>query len=133
MAGTGLRRIFVVFAVALVAAVGAPRDAQALELPAGFSTVEQVAGLDGPTALAYAPDGRLFVAEKAGRVRVVGADGRLRAEPVIDISDHVNSYWDRGLLGIAVDAEFATNRSIYLLYVHEANGARSRPARRRRA
>lgn len=111
-----------VFAVALVAAVGAPRDAQALGLPAGFSTVEQVAGLDGPTALAYAPDGRLFVAEKAGRVRVVGADGHLRAEPVIDISDHVNSYWDRGLLGIAVDAEFATNRSIYLLYVHEANG-----------
>ena len=105
----------------LVAAVIAPGDAQALGLPEGFSTVEQVAGLDGPTALAYAPDGRLFVAEKAGRVRVVGADGRLHPEPVIDISDHVNSYWDRGLLGIAVDADFATNRSIYLLYVHEAN------------
>ena len=98
-----------------------PGDAPALELPEGFSTVEQVAGLDGPTALAYAPDGRLFVAEKAGRVRVVGADGRLHPTPVIDISDHVNSYRDRGLLGIAVDADFATNRSIYLLYVHEAN------------
>ena len=108
--------------VGLVAAACAPGDAAALELPAGFSTVEQVAGLDGPTALAYTPDGRLFVAEKAGRVRVVGADGRLHPEPVIDISDHVNSYWDRGLLGIAVDADFATNRSIYLLYVHEANG-----------
>ena len=57
-------------AVSLVAARHrAARDAQALELPAGFSTVEQVTGLDGPTALAYAPDGRLFVAEKAGRVR----------------------------------------------------------------
>ena len=110
-----------VLAVTLVAAVIAPRDARALELPANFSTVEQVAGLDGPTALAYAPDGRLFVAEKAGRVRVVGADGRLHPEPVIDISDHVNSYWDRGLLGIAVDADFASNRSVYLLYVHEAN------------
>ena len=116
-----MRRIYAVLALTLVAAVIAPGDAQALELPAGFSTVEQVAGLDGPTALAYAPDGRLFVAEKAGRVRVVGADGRLQPDPVIDISDHVNSYWDRGLLGIAVDADFATNRSIYLLYVHEAN------------
>ena len=115
------RRIYAVLAVTVVAAVIAPGDAQALGLPEGFSTVEQVAGLDGPTALAYAPDGRLFVAEKAGRVRVVGADGRLHPTPVIDISDHVNSYWDRGLLGIAVDADFATNRSIYLLYVHEAN------------
>ena len=33
----------------------------------------------------------------------------------------MNSYWDRGLLGIAVDADFATNRFVYLLYVHEAN------------
>ena len=54
-------------------------------------------------------------------MRVVSADGRLQADPVIDISDHVNAYWDRGLLGIAVDADFATNRSIYLLYVYEAN------------
>ena len=106
---------------AVVVAVIAPTDARALETPAGFSTVEQVRGLDGPTALAYAPDGRLFVAEKAGRVRVADAQGRLRPEPVIDISDHVNSYWDRGLLGIAVDADFATNRFVYLLYTHEAN------------
>ena len=68
-------------AVTLVVIVVGPCDARALGLPAGFSTVEQVAGLDGPTALAYAPDGRLFVAEKAGRVRVVGADGRLHPNP----------------------------------------------------
>ena len=119
--GTRLSRVFVVLAVSLVVVASAARDASALVLPAGFSTVEQVAGLDGPTALAYAPDGRLFVAEKAGRVRVVDAAGRLRPDPVIDISDHVNSYWDRGLLGIAVDTDFATNHSVYLLYVHEAN------------
>ena len=33
----------------------------------------------------------------------------------------MNSYWDRGLLGIAVDADFATNGFLYLLYVYEAN------------
>jgi glucose/arabinose dehydrogenase len=114
-------RLLVVLAAALAAVAFAPRDAVALDLPAGFSTVEVAAGLDGPTALAYAPDGRLFVAEKAGRVRVVDADGRLQPDPVIDISGHVNSYWDRGLLSIAVDPQFATNHYLYLLYVNETN------------
>ena len=54
-------------------------------------------------------------------MRVVSADGLLRREPVLDISDHVNSYWDRGLLGIAVDPTFASNRFVYLLYTYEAN------------
>jgi hypothetical protein len=113
--------LLVVFTAVLVAVGFAPRDAVALELPPGFSTVEIATGLDGPTALAYAPDGRMFVTEKAGRVRVVDATGRLQAEPVIDISNHVNSYWDRGLLGIAVDAQFVTNHYVYLLYVNETN------------
>ena len=68
-------------ALAVAVAVAPRATPSALELPPGFSTVEQVAGLDGPTALAYAPDGRLFIAEKAGRVRVVSADGRLQARP----------------------------------------------------
>jgi glucose/arabinose dehydrogenase len=83
--------------------------------------VEQVAGLDGPTALAYAPDGRLFIAEKAGRVRVADASGRLQRDPMIDLSDHVNAEVDRGLLGLAVDADFATNHLLYLLYTYEDN------------
>ncbi len=116
-----MRRIFAVFAVSLVALAAATHDARALELPAGFSTVELATGLDGPTALAYAPDGRLFIAEKAGRVRVVDAAGRLQPDPVIDIRDHVNSYWEHGLLGLAVDADFATNGFLYLLYVYEDN------------
>ena len=118
-----LRRHWFVFcAFALLALLAAPAAARAdLVLPPGFSTVEQATGLDGPTALAYAPDGRLFIAEKAGRVRVADVAGRLQHTPVIDISDHVNSYWDRGLLGIAVDADFATNHFLYLLYVNETN------------
>ena len=47
--------------------------------------------------------------------------GGCNPNPVIDISDHVNSYWDRGLLGIAVDANFAANHFLYLLYVNETN------------
>jgi glucose/arabinose dehydrogenase/PKD repeat protein len=68
--------------------------------------------------MAWAPDGRLFVAELHGVVRVA-VGGKTLPEPLIDISDHVNRTGDRGLLGIAVDADFETNHYLYLLYVHE--------------
>jgi glucose/arabinose dehydrogenase len=61
----------------------------------------------------------MFVAEKAGRVQVVRSDGTRDPVPLVDISDHVNSYLDRGLLGLAVDADFAANGYLYLLYTYE--------------
>ncbi len=76
-------------------------------------------GFSTPTAMAQAPDGRLFVAEKKGRVRVVDPGGTLRTTPLLDISARVNSYSDRGLLGIATDKDFADNGYLYLLYVYE--------------
>jgi glucose/arabinose dehydrogenase len=102
-------------AVVVLAGVLAP---PAGALPPNFEGKILADGLDAPTAMAWAPDGRLFVAEFAGRVRVVQG-GRLLDEPVIDISDHVNARFDRGLLGIAVDADFETNHFLYLLYVYE--------------
>src|SRR2546426_6860172 len=74
-------------------------------LPAGFEEQTLASGLTAPTAVAWAPDGRLFVTEKAGRVRVVAPDGTMQATPLLDISSHVNSWGDRGLLGIAVDPQ----------------------------
>ena len=38
---------------------------------------------------------------------------------MLDITGRVNSYWDRGLLGVAVDSDFANNRYIYLLYTYD--------------
>jgi glucose/arabinose dehydrogenase/PKD repeat protein len=95
--------------------------AAATSLPAGFQETTMVSGLDQPTAVAWTPDGRMLIAEKPGRVRVVSAAGQLAATPVIDISDHVNNYWDRGFLGIAVDASFTSNHYVYLLYTWESN------------
>jgi glucose/arabinose dehydrogenase len=83
-------------------------------LPDRFSEVTLADGLDAPTAVAYAPDGQLFIAEQPGRLRVVSAEGGLRATPVLDISSHVNDHGDRGLLGLALDASFATNGLVYL-------------------
>ena len=80
-------------------------------------------GLTAPTAVAWAPDGRTFIAEKRGQVRVVNAVGTLVATPLLDISAHVYNVGDRGMLGIAVDADFATNHYLYLLYVLQPPGA----------
>jgi glucose/arabinose dehydrogenase len=119
-----LGRWFLIGAFALFALVSAPAAARAdLSLPTGFSEVTVADRLADPTALAYAPDGRMFIAEKAGRLRVVSPAGSLVKAPVIDISGHVATAGDRGLLGIAVDAAFATNRFVYLLYTYDDDQA----------
>ena len=107
-------------AIAGIALLAGISSATAATLPTGFEERTVVSGLTQPTNVAWAPDGRMFVAEKAGRVRVVTAAGALVAKPLIDISDHVNSNGDRGLLGIAVDSSFASNRFLYLLYGYDA-------------
>jgi PKD repeat protein len=70
--------------------------------------------------MAWAPDGRLFVIEKPGRLKVVPPGGST-ATTILDISSRVNSYHDRGMLGLAVDSNFASNRYVYLLYTYDVN------------
>lgn len=113
------RRLLSGLAAAAAVVLAAPAAASAIVLPDGFSEEIVAAGLTQATNIAFAPDGRMFVAEKAGRVRVVTADGRLQAAPVVDISAHVNTAVERGLLGIAVDSAFATNGYLWLLYDYE--------------
>jgi glucose/arabinose dehydrogenase len=66
----------------------------------------------------FAPDGRLFVAEEEGKVRIVKPDGTLMT--FLDISSKVDIAGERGLLGIAFDPSFATNRYVYLYYTQKA-------------
>lgn len=100
----------------------APLDQGGTTLPSGFSQQTIASGLVEPTSFAFLPDGRILVAEKAGRVRVY-KNGALLPAPMIDIQDRVNAYFDRGLLSIAADPNFATNGRVYLLYVYENDGA----------
>ncbi|HEV7459338.1 MAG TPA: PQQ-dependent sugar dehydrogenase, partial [Solirubrobacteraceae bacterium] len=93
----------------------------AANLPAGFDQQALIPGLTRPTAVAWAPDGRMFIAEKDGVVRVADANGVLQPDPLIDISDQVATLGDRGLLGIAVDTSYASNHYIYLLYTYRSN------------
>lgn len=86
-------------------------------LPPGFEVQTVVTGLEQSTAMTFAPDGRIFVAEKKGVVKVI-RNGVLLPTPLISLSD-VNNYGDRGLIGIAVDPQFSVNGYLYLMYTYE--------------
>ncbi|MGH9557277.1 MAG: PQQ-dependent sugar dehydrogenase [Terriglobales bacterium] len=71
-------------------------------------------GLSTPVTLAFAPDGRLFFNElDTGRVRII-QNGLLVAQPFIDLA--VDTHGERGLLGLALHPQFATNGFVYVLY-----------------
>lgn len=96
--------------LALVLAHGIVRGAA---VPTGFSEQVIASGLASPTAMQFAPDGRLFVAEQGGRLRVI-KDGTLLAAPFVTLT--VNASGERGLLGVAFDPAFASNRFVYVYY-----------------
>jgi glucose/arabinose dehydrogenase len=95
----------------------AARSASAVSVPSGF-LLENVApaGFNQPTAMAFTPDGRIFVAEKRGVVRAV-VNGTKLANPVWDGQTEVLNNGDRGLIGIAVDPQFGVNGFVYFLYI----------------
>ena len=98
-----------------VAAAAAPTRTS---LPAGFTQRRVVSGLVNPVDMELAPDGRIFVAEQGGRVRIVKAGGAVST--FVDLSAKVDDTDERGLLGIAFDPDFATNHHVYLDYTRKA-------------
>jgi glucose/arabinose dehydrogenase len=108
--------------VGLGALLSTPGRAQSTFADPGFAA-ETVATLPPFSAvgLAFAPDGRLFVWQRDGVVRIV-KDGSLLATPFLDIRAKVNAFGDRGLLGLALDPGFTTNGYVYLLYTLEGGG-----------
>jgi glucose/arabinose dehydrogenase len=79
----------------------------------GFTTSLVANGISNPTAMAFAPDGRLFVAEQGGRLRVIKNGALLQSEFVTVTTD---SSGERGLLGVAFDPNFPTNQFVYVYY-----------------
>ena len=86
------------------------------------------AGLRAPWAVDLAPDGRLFVTERAGRVRIVklGPDGGLQPDPWATLPASTSTDGEKGLLGIAIDPAFAQNGFVYLYYSYEAPAGATR-------
>lgn len=79
----------------------------AAKLPDGFVETRIAGGLN-PTTMTFAPDGRLFLCEKQGLLRVV-AEGKLLDPPALDLTRVVDGWNERGLLSICFDPEFSRN------------------------
>ena len=121
--------LFATIALALLASVGTlvglPLEPAkgAANLPQGFTDSPVVSGLTNPTDMEFAPDGRLFICEQAGRVRIAKPGGTLST--FLDISTRVDSMGERGLLALTFDPNFSTNHYLYLHYTREATATTS--------
>ena len=85
-----------------------------ISLPSGFSCDRIAAGITGASAMAYAPDGRIFICEQTGRLLVFKGGKRLPA-PFVTVE--VDSSWERGLIGVTLDPHFEHNGYVYVCYV----------------
>jgi glucose/arabinose dehydrogenase len=97
------------FLIVLAAAAALP----AATVPTGFTHSQIGGNLNSPTAFAIAPDGRIFVCEQGGKLRVI-KNGTLLPTPFVTLT--VDSVGERGLLGVAFDPNFATNKYVYVYY-----------------
>src|ERR1051325_4879420 len=82
--------------LALLLLCGSFFTLSAVTVPSGFTATQVTAGLTNPTAMAFAPDGRLFVCLQGGQLRVI-KNGALLATPFLTVN--VDSTGERGLLG----------------------------------
>ena len=87
--------------------------ASAATLPEGFAETRLATGLDQPTAISMSPDGRLFVCEKKGRLRII-KNGSLLPNPFLQVEVYPNG--ERGLLGVTFDPDFEHNGYVYIYY-----------------
>jgi glucose/arabinose dehydrogenase len=86
-------------------------------LPSGFVLEDVVTNLSG-VAFDFAADGRIFIAEKSGVVKVF-QNGRVQSTPFANLSSQVNNITDRGLLGIAVHPQFPQQPYVYVLFTYD--------------
>jgi glucose/arabinose dehydrogenase len=88
--------------------------------PSGFSDVVAISGLVQPTTVAFAADGRVFVAEKSGLIKVFASLADTTPTVFADLRTQVHNFWDRGLLGLTLDPQFPTRPYVYALYTYDA-------------
>ena len=97
-----------------------------LAVISGFSETEVAEGLSDPTAMAFAPDGRLFVAEQGGAIKVL-KNGEVLDEPFFTVP--TENEGERGLVGITLDPAFAENGFVYVYYFVPGGAPHNRIAR----
>ena len=89
-------------------------------LPANFQDTTVFSGLNNPTLVRFSPDGRVFIGEKSGLIKECDSLSDTTPRVYADLRQKVHDFWDRGLLGIALDPSFPTRSVIYALYTYDA-------------
>ena len=117
---TKFMRILRLLLIAFLAACGLPQE-QLAGTPPDLKIEVLVRGLDTPWALDFAPDGRIFITERPGRIRIVEG-GRLLPEPWMTLE--VAAVGEAGLMGFALDPQFGQNRFVYVAYTYRAANGR---------
>jgi glucose/arabinose dehydrogenase len=97
-----------------------------MSVPDGLTRSFVAGGLRAPTAMAFAPDGRIFVTEQGGDLRVI-ENGELLVEPFASL--RVDSRKERGLLGVALDPDFVTNGYVYVYHTTATDPVHNRIVR----
>ncbi len=105
---------------------GLAAQAQAASVPGQFSDVQLTSSLGTPTAMEIAPDGRVFVCDKKGLLRVVKG-GAVLPTPFLSVA--VDGAGERGLLGVAFDPSFASEKWVYVYYTVGGAVAHNRVSR----
>jgi glucose/arabinose dehydrogenase len=119
MMNRNVRVIFVLAAILLACG----RLAGAGALPPNFQETTIFTGLVQPTVVKFASDGRVFVAEKSGLIKVFASITATTPTIFADLRPRVQDYWDRGLLGLELDPAFPTRPYVYVLYAYDKNPA----------
>ena len=124
MRGRRALALVVLGALLVAGLVAVPRgDDVDAALPAGFTSTAVMTGLTLPTAVAFSPDGKVYVSEKSGVIRVYPNASSNSGTIFKDLSPKVFDGWDRGLLGLTVDPRLGngTNHDfVYALYSTDA-------------
>ena len=120
------RQVISGFAKGLAGLLASATALLAVTVPSGFSHSQIGGALTSPTAFAIAADGRIFVCEQGGKLRVI-KNGTLLTAPFLTVT--VDSAGERGLLGVAFDPVFATNRYVYVYYTATSPAKHNRLSR----
>ncbi len=115
-----------VVALALFAsALGAyAQETRVLQTQTGPLSVETIArGLENPWGLAFLPDGRMLVTEKAGRLRIVSRNGQI-SKPIANVP-RVAARGQGGLLDVALSPGFARDQTVFLSFSEPGQGGQA--------
>ena len=107
--------------VAIVACVASGPAAAATAPPAPATASTFTSGLKNPWGMAFLPDGRMLVTQKAGELVIVSADGKAVGAPLSGVPA-VNSAGQGGLLDVALDPDFAADPWVYISYSEPGSG-----------